>query len=139
MYCIVYVWVRADSPISKAGSWSWFELQLARPTNEDSDIDRVEVKLRANQDKASWRSHSHPVDRETAAQQGRFAEHRGTVFDSDHELWEEVKEGDVLQVVAKARFGGWANAASDGMLIIGTWWEPSVEMMDLLRNGHTNT
>ncbi|CAE6422252.1 unnamed protein product [Rhizoctonia solani] len=117
-----------------AGSWSWFELRVARP--KDEDVTRAEVKRRVDGDEMSWCSHRHPVDPETAQQQKDYAEHKGVVFDSDHKLWEEVREGDVLQVVMKAQFGGWSNTVSDGMLRINIWWEPSVEMLDLMRRGN---
>ncbi|GAB1519549.1 hypothetical protein RhiTH_002617 [Rhizoctonia solani] len=115
----------------KAGSWSWFEVRVAQPVDK-GDTNRSEVKRHLDGSEMSWRSHAHPVDQETAQQQGNFAEHKGLVFDSDHELWDEVGEGDVLQVVMKVQFRGWANKASDGMLQISTWWEPSAEMLDMM-------
>ncbi|CAE6530240.1 unnamed protein product [Rhizoctonia solani] len=115
-----------------AGSWSWFELQLARP------IGHMEVKRRPDGGEMSWCCLEHPVDEETAHGQGDFAEHKGSAFDSNHELWNLIEEGDVLQVVMKAQFGGWSNTASDGILIISTWWEPSFEMLRLMdrNNGY---
>ncbi|KAF8742943.1 hypothetical protein RHS02_02522, partial [Rhizoctonia solani] len=114
-----------------AGSWSWFEVRVAQPVDKE-DTNRLEVKRHLDGSEMSWCSHAHPVDQETAQQQENFAEHKGLVFDSDHELWDEVGEGDVLQVVMKVQFGGWANKASDGMLQISTWWEPSTEMLDMM-------
>ncbi|CAE7091473.1 unnamed protein product [Rhizoctonia solani] len=120
-----------------AGSWSWFELQVARPTAEGND--HAEAKLNPDGDKISWRCLEHPVDEETAQAQKDFAEHKGSVFGPDHELWTQIEEGDVLQVVMKTQFGGWSNTASDGVLRISTWWEPSVEMMDLMGKNTSNT
>ncbi|CAE6486199.1 unnamed protein product [Rhizoctonia solani] len=113
-----------------AGSWSWFEFCITGPT--DQSTTRAAVKCRPNGDEMSWYCLEHPVDHETADIQDEFAEHKSSVFDSDHELWTQIEEGDVLQVVMKARFGGWSNTASDGILRIGTWWEPSVEMLNLM-------
>ncbi|KDN49271.1 hypothetical protein RSAG8_01973, partial [Rhizoctonia solani AG-8 WAC10335] len=119
-----------------AGSWSWFEFQVARPTDQDATC--ATAKLRPNGDEISWRCLAHPVDRKSAKRQNGFAEHKGSVFDSDHELWTQIEEGDVLQVVMKARFGGWSNTASDGILRIGTWWEPSIEMLRLMDKNHSD-
>ncbi|ELU45346.1 hypothetical protein AG1IA_00629 [Rhizoctonia solani AG-1 IA] len=124
-------WVGDRNVTKKAGSWSWFEVRVAQPVDK-GDTNRSEVKRHLDGSEMSWRSHAHPVDQETAQQQGNFAEHKGLVFDSDHELWDEVGEGDVLQVVMKVQFRGWANKASDGMLQISTWWEPSAEMLDMM-------
>ncbi|KAF8681415.1 hypothetical protein RHS04_02938 [Rhizoctonia solani] len=129
--CSVGYNVKTPRLAKKAGSWSWFEVRVAQPVDKE-DTNRLEVKRHLDGSEMSWCSHAHPVDQETAQQQGNFAEHKGLVFDSDHELWDEVGEGDVLQVVMKVQFGGWANKASDGMLQISTWWEPSTEMLDMM-------
>ncbi|KAJ1309242.1 hypothetical protein OPQ81_004908 [Rhizoctonia solani] len=120
-----------------AGSWSWFELQVARPTEQDAS--RTEIKRRPDGNEMSWCCLVHPVDPRTARLQGNFAEHMGDVVDSDHEIWKHVEEGDVLQVVMKARFGGWSNTACDGVLMISTWWEPSAKMLDLMEESNVNT
>ncbi|CAE6422266.1 unnamed protein product [Rhizoctonia solani] len=120
-----------DNP--HAGSWSWFELRIARPVSEDAS--KFEVKRRPGGDEASWWSHSHPVEQEIAIKEQEFLEHKGFVFGPGDELWDEIEEGDVLQVMLKAQFSGWSNVASDGALKISTWWEPSSEMLKLLYNG----
>ncbi|KAH7343209.1 hypothetical protein B0J17DRAFT_641447 [Rhizoctonia solani] len=113
-----------------AGSWSWFEIRIARSTEQDPS--QFEVKHRPSGEEISQRSHSHPVDEETAEQQGDFAEHRGFVFGPGNPLWNEIEVGDVLQVMMKAQFSGWKNVASDGILKINRWWEPSPEMLELI-------
>ncbi|KAL5636415.1 hypothetical protein ACGC1H_000397 [Rhizoctonia solani] len=115
-----------------AGSWSWFEIRVARPIEQDQSQLTFEVKRRPDGAEVSQRSHSHPIDEETAEQQRDFAEHRGLVFGPGDRLWDEIEEGDVLQVVMKAQFSGWTNVASDGILKINTWWEPSSEMLELI-------
>ncbi|KAH7343208.1 hypothetical protein B0J17DRAFT_713405 [Rhizoctonia solani] len=114
-----------------AGSWSWFELQLARPTEQG-------VKRRPDGGDMSWCCLTHPVDEETAGAQGDFSEHNGSKFDSNHELWDLIEEGDVLQVVMKAQFGGWSNTASDGVLRVSTWWEPSFDMLELMDRNNSD-
>ncbi|KAL5636414.1 hypothetical protein ACGC1H_000396 [Rhizoctonia solani] len=120
-----------------AGSWSWFEFQVARPT--DQGTVPATAKHQSNGDEMSWCCLAHPVDHETAEIQGDFAKHEGSIFDLDHELWTQIEEGDVLQVVMKARFGGWLNTASDGIVRFSTWWEPSVEMLSLMDQNKNNT
>ncbi|KAG8690778.1 hypothetical protein FRC11_009211, partial [Ceratobasidium sp. 423] len=78
-----------------AGSWSWFEIRVARPTALDPP--QFEVKHQPDGNEISWRSHSHPVEEETAEQQGDFAEHRGRVFGPSDQLWNKIEEGDILQ------------------------------------------
>ncbi|CAE6474973.1 unnamed protein product [Rhizoctonia solani] len=117
------------------GSWSWFEFQVA---TDQGDVPAL-VKRQSNGDEISWCCLEHPVDRETAEVQGDFAKHEGSIFDSDHELWTQIEEGDVLQVVMKAQFGGWSNVASDGVVRISTWWEPSIEMLGLVDKNNSNT
>ncbi|CAE6533721.1 unnamed protein product [Rhizoctonia solani] len=113
-----------------AGSWSWFELQVARPTEQDTGF--AKVKRRPSGDRASWRCLEHPVDAETAKLQEDFGEHEGDLLGSDHEIWGYVEEGDVLQVVMKAQQRAWSNTVTDGILKVNTWWEPSLEMLKLM-------
>jgi hypothetical protein len=122
-----------NNKLPQVGSWSWFEIRVARPIGEDSS--QLEAKCRPEGDEVSWRSHSHPAVPETVSQEPEFFEHKGFVFGPDSPLWDEVAEGDVLQVMMKAQFSGWANVASDGALKICTWWEPSSEMLNSLYNG----
>ncbi|CAE6474796.1 unnamed protein product [Rhizoctonia solani] len=110
-------------------SIGWFEIQVVQPAKQDTTI--AKVKRRLNGDEISWYSHSN-TGTGTARLQGYFTEHKGVVFDSDHELWDQVEEGDVLQVVAKAPLHSCSYTASDGILRISTWWEPSPEMLDLM-------
>ncbi|CAE6486190.1 unnamed protein product [Rhizoctonia solani] len=117
-----------------AGSWSWFEVCVARPVGQDPSQLKFEVKRRPNGDEVSHRSHSHPVGEEMAECQGNFAVHSGLVSGPGDQLWGQIQEGDVLQVVMKAQFSGWLNVASDGILKINTWWEPSPEMLKLIYN-----
>ncbi|KDN49270.1 hypothetical protein RSAG8_01972, partial [Rhizoctonia solani AG-8 WAC10335] len=118
-----------------AGSWSWFEIRVARPMGRDPSQLTFEVTRQPDGDEVSQLSHSHPVDEETAERQGDFAEHRGLVVGPGDQLWDEIKEGDVLQVMMKSQFSGWMTVASDGILKINTWWEPSPEMLELIYKG----
>ncbi|CAE6533728.1 unnamed protein product [Rhizoctonia solani] len=70
-------WVRNRD----AGSWSWFELQVARPTEQDTGF--AKVRHRASGDKISWRCLEHPVNAEATQLQEDFAEHQGDVLGSD--------------------------------------------------------
>ncbi|KAJ1309241.1 hypothetical protein OPQ81_004907 [Rhizoctonia solani] len=97
----------------QAGSWSWFE-------------------RRPNGDEVSQLSHTHPVEEETAEQQNDFAEYRGRLFGPGDQMWRDIEEGDVLQVMMKAQFPEWINVACDGVLRVHMWWEPSSEMLELI-------
>ena len=44
----------------------------------------------------------------------------GEIFGTGHEIWRNLKEGDVIAVYARARFSGWQNHARDGKL---EFWE----------------
>ncbi|KAJ1309258.1 hypothetical protein OPQ81_004922 [Rhizoctonia solani] len=118
----------------EAVSWSWFELQVARPVEEP--IGHAVVKRRPDGSEMSWRCLSYPVGRDGFRSQGYFKEHEGDEFNPDHEIWNQIEEGDVLQVVMKAQFGGWSNAAYEGLLFIGAWWEPSAKMLDLMEKSN---
>ncbi|CAE7091493.1 unnamed protein product [Rhizoctonia solani] len=115
--------------ITQLSSWSWFEIRVAHPMGQDVSQATFEAKRRPNGDEVSYHSHSHPIGK------NGFAEHRGLVFGPGSQLWDEIQEGDVLQVMIKAQFFGRANVANDGILMINTWWEPSPEMLELIYNG----
>jgi hypothetical protein len=109
---------------TQAGSWSWFEVCVVRPTEDDPS--KFEVKVLPDGHAASWCSHKHPIESQ------EYEEHRGVLFDFDHPIWDHVEEGDALAVGLKARFGGWINHARHGVLEVNTWWEPSPEMLSLM-------
>ncbi|CAE6462623.1 unnamed protein product [Rhizoctonia solani] len=119
---------RLDSGSSTANqSAGWFELQVARPVEEDPALSKV--TRRPNGDEVSWCSHKN-TDAATTQPQG-LVERKGTVFGPDHELWSQIGDGDVIQVVVKAPVFTRCETASNGILRISTWWEPSSEMMVL--------
>ncbi|KAJ1309247.1 hypothetical protein OPQ81_004912 [Rhizoctonia solani] len=118
----------------EAVSWSWFELQVARPVEEP--IGHAVVKRRPDGSEMSWRCFSYPVEREGVRSQGCFKEYEGDEFDQDHEIWNQIEEGDILQVVMKAQFSGWSNIAYEGVLFIVTWWEPSAKVLDLMEKSN---
>ncbi|CAE6533797.1 unnamed protein product [Rhizoctonia solani] len=105
---------------------AWFELQVAQPIDKDTPLARV--KCRPSGDEMSWSSHRN-ADQVSSL---FVTEHKGAVFGPDHELWNQIEEGDVLQAVAKAPLGFSCYTASDGVLNISTWWEPSLEMLALM-------
>ncbi|KAJ1309248.1 hypothetical protein OPQ81_004913 [Rhizoctonia solani] len=127
---------RGQGKVRRGSSRSWFELQVARPTEQDSS--GVGVKRRPDGNEVSWPCLIHTIGRKKTQVQTQYAQHKGDVLDSEHEIWNHIEEGDVLQVVMKAQFPGWLNAAADGILRISTWWEPSAEMLDLMEQNNSD-
>ncbi|CAE7113321.1 unnamed protein product [Rhizoctonia solani] len=118
------------SPLTGIGDTNvgWFELQIARPIEQDV-VTHAKVGYRPNGDKMSWFSHR---NRGVVGPREFLREYQGAVFDSDHEIWDQIEEGDVLQVVVKAPLHVRAYTASSGFLRISTWWKPSSEMLALM-------
>jgi len=84
--------------VPDAGSWSWFELSVIHPDDEDTEIVTVQ-------------SHNHPVD----AAPGPQRWNSGDVFATGSENIASILQGIVetpgskLVVKACARFPGWSN------------------------------
>ncbi|KAF8704644.1 Cyanovirin-N, partial [Rhizoctonia solani] len=56
----------------------------------------------------------------------------GLLFDSSHEIWKYLDEGDRLEVMAHAQFRGWENHGERGILRIFTRWCPSEEFLNIV-------
>ena len=97
-------WAIVPSPQSR----SWFDVVLIpcereRPDSEDN----------------SWFSHSNsPPD-------SIIRRRAGFVFGPSHKLWKIAQIGDRIGVRACARFNGWRNVATMGLLIIQEYFIPS--------------
>jgi hypothetical protein len=50
----------------------------------------------------------------------------GTMFDTDAELWEHAREGDMISVRACAKFDAWENTGYSAVLRVWKWFEPTV-------------
>ena len=91
-----------------AGSWSWFDVILI--PSERERLDRGEH---------SWFSHSNSPPASTMRRRA------GSIFGPSHEIWQIAEIGDRIGVRACARFGGWRNIATMGLLIIQEYFIPS--------------
>lgn len=52
--------------------------------------------------------------------------HEGIVFDHDHEIWHDLKEGDTLGVWMCGRYSGWQNSVQDIVIESYQWFEPTL-------------
>ncbi|KAH7327578.1 hypothetical protein B0J17DRAFT_561054, partial [Rhizoctonia solani] len=95
----------------KTSSYSWFSIRVIR-ADDHSLTGSME-----NQD-IEWKSHSNAVASKDTER------HEGKIFDSNHEVWTHLGEGDYLEVTANAQYGGWQNYAERGILQICTRWRP---------------
>jgi hypothetical protein len=100
-----------------AGSWSWFELVILSPQGDDDVLSR---KKGADGNDLVWHSHSNPV----ASRE--FSGVEGSRFESDHDIWKHLKEGDRIGVNVCAQFFGWENIAREGILKVEEFFEPLI-------------
>ncbi|EJD54566.1 hypothetical protein AURDEDRAFT_119009 [Auricularia subglabra TFB-10046 SS5] len=98
------------------GSYTWFEICIASPSARAGLV----VAKRADGTELRWRSHHNPVANSTPQ------ELRGEVFGPHHELWEYLRESNIIVVRACAQYGGWSNFAMKGALRFTKFFEPIV-------------
>lgn len=101
------------------GSWSWFDLMLATPTNSPPRVaDNGDTVRRSHnhkdvtpdlREKLSCRSHTHPVNSTSSLQTHTSGDQFAPGSESMDRLWKEAEVGDVLIVRACAQFPGWRN------------------------------
>ncbi|EJD38026.1 Zip-domain-containing protein [Auricularia subglabra TFB-10046 SS5] len=68
------------------GSWTWFDICIARPTRNNSFI----VDKSPSGEELSWRSHTNRI----ATRQSQLL--TGQYFGPEHELWRHLREGNVI-------------------------------------------
>ncbi|KAF8594963.1 hypothetical protein BDV93DRAFT_457958 [Ceratobasidium sp. AG-I] len=109
----------ADDPMT--ASCTWFEIQIVAGNLS-------ETRTRDDGKKAAWRSHANlPIS-------CNYVQCDGQPFNLQHELRSYLHEGDYLEVTAHAIYRCWENYAGKGMLRVYTKWEPSYEMLQLIRH-----
>ena len=91
-----------------AGSWSWFDFILIPSEGERQDGEEH-----------SWFSHSNSPPASTMRRRA------GSIFGPSHDIWQIAQIGDRIGVRACARFGGWRNVATKGLLVIQEYFIPS--------------
>ncbi|QRW17423.1 cyanovirin-N [Rhizoctonia solani] len=97
---------------------SWFSLRISG---------RDEHSLNRNVDRErEWKSHSNQLADYTTRRL------YGLLFDSSHEIWKYLDEGDRLEVMVHAQFRGWENHGERGILRIFTRWCPSEEFLNIV-------
>ncbi|KAH7099712.1 hypothetical protein BKA62DRAFT_709213 [Auriculariales sp. MPI-PUGE-AT-0066] len=100
-----------------AGVWSWFELALERPTQENQEHFALVSDVHS-QKALSWRSHTNPAEARNPTYLA------GEVFGRDHPLWQHMRPGDRIVVFVCAQFSGWKNNALEGELNVWRFFEP---------------
>ncbi|CEL63025.1 Cyanovirin-N homolog OS=Neurospora crassa (strain ATCC 24698 / 74-OR23-1A / CBS 708,71 / DSM 1257 / FGSC 987) GN=NCU05495 PE=1 SV=2 [Rhizoctonia solani AG-1 IB] len=106
----------ADYP--DIGWRSWFSLRIVRP--DEHSLTRSVDRER------EWKSHSNRIADHTTRH------YRGLLFDSSHEIWAHLSEGDRLEVMVHTQFRGWENYAERGILRVFTRWEPSEAFLNIV-------
>ena len=99
------------------GSWSWFEVVILAPAGDDKQT--VAIKKGSDGKDLVWTSHKNPVASDA------FAWRKGERFESDHEIWRQLAEGDSIGVRVCAQYGKWGNTAKEGILKVDEWFEPT--------------
>ncbi|KAH7334123.1 hypothetical protein B0J17DRAFT_578012, partial [Rhizoctonia solani] len=86
-----------------SASYRWFDLVVLSSPNDTKPkiVDGLEL---------AWRSHSNRVGVD------EFEVLDGFVFDSTHDLFGLLEEGNAIGVQVSCRFAGWENKANDGCL-----------------------
>ncbi|CAE6454059.1 unnamed protein product [Rhizoctonia solani] len=103
---------------SDIGWRSWFSLRIIRPD---------EHRLTRSVDRErEWKSHSNRIADYTTRR------YRGLFFDSSHEVWAHLGEGDRLEVMVHSQFRGWENHAEQGTLLVFNRWNPSEEFLNIV-------
>ena len=98
------------------GSWSWFEVVILAPPGDDGQT--AVIKKGSDGRDLVWTSHTNPL------RSDGFAWRKGKRFESDHEIWRQLAEGDSIGVRVCAQYPGWKNTAKEGVLNVDEWLEP---------------
>lgn len=84
------------------GSWSWFEISILKCNGYPKE---------RNGKPLTWRSHENSVD---STRLSRYIQH----FDTHHEIWRELRDGDSLGVFGCARQPGWMCVGREAKLVL---------------------
>ncbi|CAL1697996.1 unnamed protein product [Somion occarium] len=90
---------------TEEASWSWFEILVLADSAEEGE------RTTDAGGQAAWRSHYNNLGG------GHYTRHFGKIFDRRHQLFTEIKLGDVIAVRICAGQYGWKNDARSGRLI----------------------
>jgi hypothetical protein len=107
-------------------TWSWFDIGIyTKAGSGDSGvaeamISDLQPKRRENGELLLWKSHNNVL-------QSRWPSFkRGNDFGAEHEIWEYLREGDMIGVTVCAQHPGWSNVADYGFLDFWEWFEPAL-------------
>lgn len=100
-----------DHGWGRRGEFSYFQIDLQNSAKV--------VKTRTDGSLLTWRSH------QNSAEATDFQLHAGTRFGWDHEVWENLEQGDRVCVKCCAYYPGWQNRAMIGWWRVWEWFEPS--------------
>ncbi|EDR13395.1 uncharacterized protein LACBIDRAFT_292612 [Laccaria bicolor S238N-H82] len=96
----------ANNP--QAGLYSWFEIAILTKKLKLGDKITDQIKV-VNGKLQTWVSHSIPLT-------STYTEQEGPTFSKDHDLFKNLKAGDVIAVLTAAQFAAWKADARSGNL-----------------------